>query len=90
MVKAQCQKRSCVSVDSWDYFLSCHEVPDIAELAGKGETHVITEICKKVIEPNPVRPRPSAIEYAGMNGSRFADSSNRNVILIQAVSLTSN
>ena len=65
LVRARCQRRGCGSVDSWEHFLQCYEVPDISSLAGQAKVEKIVDICKRAKEPNSVRPRPSEVAYAG-------------------------
>ena len=65
LVRARCQKRGCGSVDSWEHFLQCYEVPDISRMKGQEKVKRIVEICEKAKEPNPIRPKPSEMEYKG-------------------------
>ena len=66
LVRAQCQRRGCGEIDSWEHFLLCYEVPDISSLKGQAKIEKIVEICKQAKEPNPTRPRPSEVAYTGM------------------------
>ena len=68
-VRARCQKKGCGSVDSWEHFLSCYEVPDISKMVGPEKIKEIVNICRKVAEPNPARPQPSEMEYVTAKGT---------------------
>ena len=65
LVRAQCQRRGCGAVDSWEHFLQCYEVQDISNLRGKEKINALAEICRKAAEPNPVRPKPTTVRYNG-------------------------
>ena len=72
LVQARCQKKGCGSVDSWEHFLRCYEIPDISELEGQEKVKAIKAICEKAAEPNPVRPKPSETAYTGtLSGQRW-------------------
>ena len=64
LMRARCHRSGCGMVDSWEHFLECYEIPDISELKGPVKIEKIVDICKRVGERNPVRPRPSQVEYA--------------------------
>ena len=82
LVQARCQKKGCGSVDSWEHFLKCYEIPDISELEGQEKVNAIKAICVRAAEPNPVRPKPSDAEYTGtMSGQRQEpDSGNAEIV----------
>ena len=65
-------KKGCDSVDSWGHVLECYGIPDISRLEGDEKINAIADICKKTAEPNPVRPKPSNIEYGGMEDRQTA------------------
>ena len=64
LMRAKCQRSGCGMVDSWEHSRERYEIPDISELKGQAKTEKLANICKKTKERNPVRPRPSQVEYA--------------------------
>ena len=64
LVRTKCQRTGCGSVDSWEHFLSCYQVPEISMLTGREKINAIVEICKKAKEPNAARPKPSDTAYS--------------------------
>ena len=61
--KARCQKAGCGSIDSWEHFCACYEVPEIGHLPHKERVKEIVNVCYRAEVSNPVRPQPSEVIY---------------------------
>ena len=53
-----CPNKDCGQPDSWEHFLKCYDVPDIAKYDGKQKVEEIVKLCEKIQTENPIRPKP--------------------------------